>query len=172
MARYFMSRIFRSASLAGWLLASSSIAVPAQPGRAQAPTAGGTQIGTLTCDLSGGVGLIVTSAQTMSCRFQPVRGDAEGYTGTVRRFGLDLGVTTGARMVWAVIAPTRTIARGSLAGTYAGVAADGSVGAGAGVKLLVGGAQNSFSLQPLSVQAQGGLNLAVGVSEFTLVAAR
>jgi hypothetical protein len=167
-----MSRIIKAVILAGGILAAAGVPVIAQPGRAQAPTGGGTQIGTLTCDLSGGVGLIVTSAQTMSCRFQPVRGNAEGYTGTVRRFGLDLGVTTGARMVWSVIAPARNIARGSLAGTYAGVAADGSVGAGAGVKLLVGGAQNSFSLQPLSVQAQGGLNLAVGVSEFTLVAAR
>jgi hypothetical protein len=167
-----MSRIIKTAALAGGLLAAASIPAAAQPGRAQVPTQGGTQIGTLTCDLSGGVGLIVTSAQTMSCRFRPVRGNAESYTGTVRRFGLDLGVTTGARMVWTVIAPTRNIARGSLAGSYAGVAADGSVGAGVGVKLLVGGAQNSFSLQPLSVQAQGGLNLAVGVSEFTLVAAR
>jgi hypothetical protein len=167
-----MSRSIRAAVLAGGILAAASIPATSQPGRAQSPTAGGTQIGTLTCDLSGGVGLIVTSAQTMSCRFQPVRGNAESYTGTVRRFGLDLGVTTGARMVWTVIAPTRTIARGSLAGSYAGVAADGSVGAGVGVKLLIGGAQNSFSLQPLSVQAQGGLNLAVGVSEFTLVATR
>jgi hypothetical protein len=167
-----MSRIIRAAVVAGGLIAAATFPAAAQPGRAQAPTQGGTQIGTLTCDLSGGVGLIVTSAQTMSCRFQPLRGDAEVYTGTVRRFGLDLGVTTGARMVWSVIAPTRNIARGSLAGGYAGVAADGSVGAGVGVKLMVGGAQNSFSLQPLSVQAQGGLNLAVGVSEFTLVAAR
>jgi hypothetical protein len=167
-----MSRIIKSAALAGGLLAAASIPAAAQPGRAPAPTAGGTQLGTLACDLSAGVGLIVTSAQSMSCRFQPVRGGAETYTGTVRRFGLDLGVTTGARMVWGVIASTRDMGRGALAGTYAGVAADASVGAGAGVKLLVGGARNSFSLQPLSVQAQGGLNLALGVSEFTLVPAR
>ena len=43
--------------------------------------------------------------------------------------------------------------------------------AGGGVKLLTGGPNNGFSLQPLSVQAQEGVNAALGVTKFTLVSA-
>ena len=42
------------------------------------------------------------------------------------------------------------------------------MGVGAGVNLLVGGSNKSFTLQPLSVQTQTGLNLALGVTEFKL----
>lgn len=131
-----------------------------------------TKVGTLSCNLSPGIGLIITSARTMVCRFQPTRGPAESYTGSVRRFGLDVGATRQARMVWAVVAPVARYGRGALAGSYVGASAEGTVGVGAGVNALVGGFNNAFSLQPLSVQTQRGLNLAAGVSEFTLSAAR
>jgi hypothetical protein len=38
--------------------------------------------------------------------------------------------------------------------------------------VLVGGSNRSFALQPLSVQGQAGLNLAVGVADLQLQAAR
>ena len=50
-----------------------------------------------------------------------------------------------------------------------GAAADASLGLGAGAKVLVGGNNKSIVLQPLSVQAQTGINLAVGVSGLELV---
>ena len=68
-----------------------------------------------------------------------------------------------------VLAPTANIyAPGALAGDYIGPSAGASVGVGAGANLLVGGSGSSFTLQPLSVEAQTGLNLAVGVSSFQL----
>jgi hypothetical protein len=41
---------------------------------------------------------------------------------------------------------------------------------GAGANILIGGTGRSFSLQPLSVQGQAGLNIAGGVTAVTLVA--
>jgi hypothetical protein len=43
---------------------------------------------------------------------------------------------------------------------------------GLGAKVLVGGSHKSFALQPVSVKAQVGLNLAAGVTGLTLTAAK
>ena len=57
---------------------------------------------------------------------------------------------------------------GQLAGDYLGATAEASVVTGGGANLLVGGFQRSFSLQPLSVQAQTGVNLALAVTSMKL----
>lgn len=160
-----MHRFLKPAVVAGSVLLFGAVTAVAQT--PNSPTSG-TQVGTLACDLSGGIGLIVTSSQTMTCKFQPAGGRVETYTGSVRRFGLDIGVVTSARMVWAVVAPVSRMAAGSLAGNYIGVSAEGTVGVGAGANLLVGGSNNAISLQPISLQAQGGVNIAAGVSELVL----
>lgn len=129
------------------------------------------KVGTLTCDISGGVGLIIASQKTMACNFTPTRGKREIYVGSVSKFGLDVGVTSGARMVWAVYAPTSR-SRAALAGTYTGASAEATVGAGIGANVLVGGSDRTVSLQPVSLQGQAGLNLAVGVSGLELHPAR
>ena len=54
------------------------------------------------------------------------------------------------------------------AGGVVGASAEASVAVGGGANLLVGGSEKMFTLQPLSVQAQTGLNLAVGVTDFRL----
>lgn len=140
--------------------------------RMQAETRQNVPVGTLTCDLSPGVGLIVGSQRSMTCSFRPERGTVEYYTGTVSRFGLDVGVTAGATMAWAVFAPSRPRTRGVLAGSYSGVSGEATVGVGLGANVLVGGSSESIALQPLSVQAQAGLNLALGVAAFTLTPGR
>ena len=71
-------------------------------------------------------------------------------------------------MIWTVIGPSNGISRGALEGTFAGVSANASIGVGAGANALVGGFQNSIVLQPLSVQAQTGLNVAAGVAGLRL----
>ncbi|MEO8321348.1 MAG: DUF992 domain-containing protein, partial [Bradyrhizobium sp.] len=43
-----------------------------------------------------------------------------------------------------------------------------SVGIGGGGNFLVGGPANTFSLQPLSVQGQTGLNVAAGIADIEL----
>jgi len=148
----------------GSLLVATMIAIPAV---AQQPA----KVGTLTCDVSGGIGMIVTSQKTMACNFVPSKGGKEVYVGSISKFGLDVGATNQGRMVWAVFAPTSRKA-GALAGTYAGASAEATVGAGLGANALVGGSDRTISLQPVSVQGQSGLNLAVGVSGLELRSAR
>ena len=57
---------------------------------------------------------------------------------------------------------------GQLAGSYGGVGANASVGIGFGGNFLLGGPQNAYALQPLSVQGQTGLNVAAGVAGLEL----
>lgn len=124
--------------------------------------------GSLTCDVSAGIGLIIGSQRNVSCTFTPsTPGPIEYYTGTISKLGVDIGVTTGGVMVWAVYAPTNRPA-GALAGTYAGAAAEASVIAGLGANALVGGSNRTIALQPFSVQGQVGLNIAAGVAGLNL----
>jgi hypothetical protein len=64
--------------------------------------------------------------------------------------------------------PPTSRATGFLAGTYAGVSAEVTVGGGVGANILVGGSYRTVELQPLSVQEQTGINVAVGVAEIEL----
>ncbi len=128
----------------------------------------GVKVGALRCDVSGGLGLIITSSKEMRCVFTSARGHREPYYGTIRKFGLAIGATTRGVLAWDVFAPSEGPKRGALAGDYAGVGASATVGAGVGANALVGGFGRSFTLQPLSVQAQTGLSLSAGVASMTL----
>ena len=151
------------------LATAAAIALPA-PTLAQSRER--TKVGTLTCDISGGIGLIVTSKKDVACMFTPSHpGPRDVYTGTITKFGLDLGAIAGGEMVWAVDAPT-TRRVGALAGHYGGVSGEATVGAGLGANVLVGGSDRTVTLQPVSMQGQAGLNLAVGVSGLDLRRAR
>src|SRR5262245_55494888 len=131
-----------------------------------------TKAGTLTCDISGGLGLIVGSHKEVTCMFTPSQpGPREVYVGAINKFGLDIGATAGGEMVWAVYAPT-TRRFGALSGNYAGATAEATVGAGLGANVLVGGSDRIVALQPLSVQGHAGLNVAAGVAELILRPAR
>jgi uncharacterized protein DUF992 len=128
-----------------------------------------TKVGMLTCKTSASLGLIVGSRQRMRCQFnRDSGGPPEYYEGTINRLGLDLGVTAAGVMAWAVIAPTNGVPIHALAGKYAGASGDISIGLGVGANVLVGGSQKSIALQPVSVEAQVGLNLALGVAALTL----
>ena len=131
-----------------------------------------TKAGTLTCDISAGIGLIVGSKKEVTCMFTPSQpGPREVYIGSITKFGLDLGATAGGEMIWAVYAPTQR-RFGALAGRYGGATAEATVGAGLGTNVLVGGNSRTVTLQPVSVQAQTGLNVAAGVAGLELRPAR
>jgi Protein of unknown function (DUF992). len=131
-----------------------------------------TKVGALTCDISAGIGVIIASKKQVTCMFTPSQpGPREVYVGSISKFGLDIGATSGGEMVWSVIAPTNR-KFGALAGHYAGATAEATVGAGVGANVLVGGSNRTVTLQPVSVQGQTGLNLAVGVAGLDLHPAR
>lgn len=147
----------------------AAVTLPA-PAMAQAPNR--TKVGTLTCDISGGIGMIIASKKDVTCMFTPSQpGPREVYVGSINKFGLDIGATTGGEMLWAVYAPS-TRKFGALAGNYGGASAEATVGAGLGANVLVGGSDRTVALQPVSVQGQTGLNLAVGVTGLQLRPAR
>ncbi len=126
------------------------------------------EVGTLTCSLSVGIGLIVGSQRNVSCLFRSVPGEPdEAYTGTMTRVGLDVGVTAGSVIIWAVLANTNRY-KGMLTGTYTGASAEMSFAAGLGSNVLVGGSNRTVALQPLSVQGQIGLDIAAGVGTLDL----
>jgi hypothetical protein len=129
-----------------------------------------TKVGLLTCYTSERIGLIVGSTQKLTCTFTPDSGPApEHYLGTINRIGPDIGATAGGIMSWAVLAPTDGWLRGALAGEYAGASGNVAVIVGGGANVLVGGSNRSIALQPLSVEGQVGINIAVGISGLSLV---
>jgi hypothetical protein len=135
---------------------------------ATAQDAGRTRVGTLTCNIAPGVGLVVGGQRQLSCIYASARGRArDAYEGTVSTLGLDIGATTGGQMAWAVFAPA-SLGRGALAGTHTGATAGGTVGAGASANVLVGGPDRRIIMQPAAVQGQTGVNIAAGVSTLEL----
>jgi hypothetical protein len=124
--------------------------------------------GVLQCEGGQNVGFVVGSVTNLECVFESEGRRPEPYLATVRRFGVDLGVTEQTKFSWAVNAPTDRVGHGQLAGNYGGVGANASVGVGFGGNFLVGGAANSYALQPISVQGQTGLNVAAGVTGLEL----
>jgi hypothetical protein len=152
--------LFGLAAIASLAIAGSASAEPS-----------GVNAGVLSCNVSGGWGFIFGSSKDMDCTFSPTSGDPQRYTGTINKYGVEVGYTRGGVMLWAVFAPG-SLAPGALAGNYGGVTAGAAVGIGAAAHALVGGSNNSVTLQPLSIEGQTGLNVAAGVAGVTLTPAR
>jgi Protein of unknown function (DUF992) len=129
---------------------------------------GGIKIGVLKCHTDRSVGWIVGSSKDVDCVFSPSGGGSvEHYTGSIGKLGLDVGVTQETMLGWIVFAPGK-LKSGSLKGSYTGASAEATLGLGLGANVLVGGFRKSINLQPISVQAQTGLNIAAGVASLQL----
>jgi hypothetical protein len=129
---------------------------------------GSTQVGVLECRGGPNIGMIVGSVTNLGCVFRSQGRPDDLYTARITKVGVDLGITTETALSWAVFAPTVQFGPGDLSGNYAGVGASATVIAGVGSNALIGGSQNSFALQPLSVQGQTGLSVAGGVQSLEL----
>lgn len=153
-----------AASIIAATVAIGATAIPAK--------ADSVQLGLLECVVEGGTGFVFGSSKDLSCEYTPANENEakEAYFGVINKFGVDIGVTGTTLIEWVVLAPTTDYQyqTGSLAGDYTGVSAEASAAAGAGVNILVGGSDSTVSLQPVSVQAQEGVNVAVGISELQL----
>ena len=150
-------------------LSTSAIAIAALAASfASASAMPPVRAGLLQCQGGQNVGFVVGSVTSLECVFQSEGRRPEPYVATIHRLGLDLGVTQLTRLSWAVNAPTNRVGRGDLSGNYGGVGANASVGVGGGGNFLVGGPQNSYALQPISVQGQTGLNVTAGVANLEL----
>ena len=140
---------------------------------ATASAESGVKVGFLTCEVSSGFGFIFGSSRDLDCTYSGVDGKkVNSYKGSISTFGVDIGYIQGGIIAWGVIAPTSDVKPGALEGTYAGVSASATVGAGVGANVLVGGLNKSISLQPVSVQGTTGLNAAAGITTISLTAVK
>jgi hypothetical protein len=145
------------------LAAVLAVAAAAAPAHAES----GIKVGILTCHIDGGIGYIIGSSKQVDCVYKSGHGNVEHYSGSIGKLGVDIGVTRETVLAWAVFAPGM-INHGALAGSYIGATAEATVIGGLGANVLVGGFRQTINLQPISVQAQTGLNVAAGVASLSL----
>ena len=144
------------------------IAALAAPANAQAP-ANWIQVGMLSCKLNPSIGFIIAGHQTMECRFtQNPPLPPQAYEGALNMVGLNIGITMGGVLGWAVFAPTVGAPAGALAGEYVGASGDIGLGLGVGANVLIGGSGRTFALQPVSLEGSVAVNVALGVSALKL----
>ncbi|GIL02157.1 MAG: hypothetical protein BroJett030_20560 [Alphaproteobacteria bacterium] len=146
------------------------IAAIAGGGPADAQSSKPVRVGLLTCQVDGSQGHILGSRRELSCIFESVAGGpVEHYAGEIRRIGVDIGSTRYSDIAWGVFSLARPYAPGALQGTYAGLSGGLAVGVGLGANVLIGGLEQSFALQPISLEATSGFNLALGVAQLNLI---
>ncbi|MGH7779902.1 MAG: DUF992 domain-containing protein [Candidatus Binataceae bacterium] len=166
-----MKSIIRTMTLvAAIALAVASIGSPARAEEANPPNSKKLTVrtGYLTCHVAAGWGFIFGSSRDLKCAYAMQPGYTEYYTGSISKFGADIGYLQSGVILWSVAAPTNNLGQGALAGHYAGATASLALGVGAGANVLLGGFKNSIALQPISVEGQNGLNIAAGVAQLTL----
>jgi len=155
----FNKTILAAAGLSLGLLA---VQVPAQADAT-------VKAGLLTCQVASGWGYVFGSSRDLKCTYQG-NGKTAKYTGSISKFGVDIGYVESGVMIWAVLAPTTDLAPGALAGDYGGVTAGAASGVGGSANVLIGGSTKSISLQPVSIEGDKGFNLAAGIAAISLTA--
>jgi len=155
----------RSLILAGLTVATLVASIAGASAQQPMPR---VQVGVLECRGGASVGFIVGSVTNLGCVLRIDGLPEDRYIATIRKVGVDLGITQESALAWGVYAPVARLGPGDLAGTYAGAQGSASVGVGVGGNVLIGGSDNSIALQPLSVQGQVGLNVAAGLESLEL----
>lgn len=136
----------------------------------------GIQLGVLECTVVPGsrVNLLIRSTADVNCSYNN-KGTVERYVGeTGIGLGLDLSFRSDEQLHFTVIAASNNIDPGghALAGKYVGGEASATVGVGLGAKVLVGGGDNNFSLQPLAIETNKGFGASAGLSFLYIEAAK
>lgn len=110
------------------------------------------------------------SSRGVTCEYRPAMGMNQYYTGTLSRVGLDFGVSDQASMIWMVLATTKQLGPGALAGEYVGFTSGAALGPGFSANVLMAkDATAGISLQPLSVSSDSGLSISIAAAGLTLV---
>jgi hypothetical protein len=156
-----MSRSTLLAGVAVVMLVASAAAQAQQPMQR-------VQVGILECRGGASVGFIVGSVTNLGCVLRAEGLPEDRYVATIRKVGLDLGITQETALAWGVFAPSVRLGPGALSGDYAGVQGSAALGVGAGGNVLVGGSNNTIALQPLSLQGQVGVSIAAGLESLEL----
>jgi Protein of unknown function (DUF992) len=166
----------RKSSIAPFAVAVLAVTLSAaQNARAQggeAPAKPVTKLGYLSCHVASGWGFIFGSSRKLQCTYTPAEKGKkiEHYTGSITKFGADIGYLQSGVILWTVVTPGVKITPhpGLLAGHYGGGTVSATLGIGLGGNVLVGGFDGSIALQPLSIEGTTGLNVAAGVATMDL----
>src|SRR4051794_9057819 len=150
------------------ILAAGVLATLASSIDANAQQMQRVRVGILECRGGASVGFIVGSVTNLGCVLHADGMPEDRYIATIRKVGLDLGITQESALAWGVYAPAVRLGPGALSGNYAGAQGSATLGIGVGGNVLVGGSENSIALQPLSVQGQVGINIAAGLESLEL----
>ena len=156
-----MRRSITLAGIAVTMLVASFAAANAQPVQR-------VQVGILECRGGASIGFIVGSVTNLGCVLRVDGMPEDRYIATIRKVGIDIGITEESALAWGVYAPVARLGIGDLSGNYAGVDGSVAIGVGVGGNVLVGGSSNSIALQPLSVQGEVGLSVAAGLESLEL----
>jgi hypothetical protein len=149
------------AAVAGLTLGVLTLQAPA---RADATV----RAGMITCNVASGWGFVFGSSRDLHCVYSGSNGHTDNYTGKISKFGVDIGYLKSGVLVWAVLAPSTSLAAGALSGDYGGVTAGATAGVGGNANVLIGGSTKSISLQPVSVEGDKGINVAAGIAAISL----
>jgi len=130
----------------------------------------GDRVGTLQCKLQGNDLSVIVENQQIDCMYND---DAEGagpvhYVGTLTKVGPNVTINGKGELAWGVIAATGKVGPGALAGNYVGPEVGAKIGVGGGGAILVGGSNNTFSLQPFQIEAGSGIGWTAGVESLSL----
>ncbi len=130
----------------------------------------GDRVGVLECRLSGNGPAVIVENQQVDCAYQD---DDEGlapvhYVGKLTKIGANLNMNGPGQLMWVVAAATDHLGPGALAGHYVGPSASAKIGVGGGGAILVGGSDNTVSLQPFQVEAGTGLGWTAGITSLEL----
>ena len=155
-----MCRLTILAAMSAAVFTASFVGADAQQPR--------VRVGVLECRGGASVGFVVGSVTNLGCVLRVEGVPEDHYIATIRKVGLDIGLTQETALAWGVYAPVARVGQGDLAGTYAGAQGGAAVGVGLGGNVLVGGSDNSIALQPLSLQGQVGFNVAAGLESLEL----
>ncbi|NDH60238.1 MAG: DUF992 domain-containing protein [Alphaproteobacteria bacterium] len=169
----------RFGSIAAAAVAAATLGACQQQTAQQLNTANANSqvyVGALTCNVSGSTGYIFGSTKDLSCIYLTKDGVAQAYDGKIRKFGIDIGYTKAAHLVWHVYQLGGLIGDATspnprlLAGNYGGEQASVAVSSSAGGNWLYGGSNNQIVLQATQLQDSGdaGYNLAYGIAEMGL----
>src|ERR1700687_1829555 len=114
-------------ALSAAVIGALALATPAQA------SPHGVKVGSLTCNVASGWGFVFGSSKDLHCTFRQNHRNTEHYSGSISKFGVDIGYTEGGVLVWGVFAPSGGLAPGALSGNYVGASgsATGGVGGGA-----------------------------------------
>ena len=122
----------------------------------------------LECRGGESISFIIGSVSEFNCIYRPVSDRRSNIAPSSPAPASMSASPAVSGLAWGVFAPTNVIGLGDLSGNYGGATAGGAFVVGAGANVMYGGSNNSFALQPLSIEGQVGLNVYAGVAGLEL----